>query len=124
VRQGVGDLPHLDRIEGLAQHQHPVAGLGHGDQIVEGVVGVGGADHQVDVGVGAEDAAAGLGAVPARRHAHVDEDDAEGRLLRQRRGDQREPGVPLERRLELVGRLLGRGGPEDPRLERAGRGSA
>jgi hypothetical protein len=59
------------------------------------VVGVAGADDDLQPRIDCPELADGLDAVPARRHAHVDERDRIGALVGESLADEAQPLLPL-----------------------------
>ncbi|MNF76085.1 hypothetical protein D3C84_581840 [compost metagenome] len=111
-----GQLADLDRVEGLLQDQQAVAqveALGH---FLPGIVGVGGAEGNLQLGVGLPELLDGLDPIPAGRHAHVDERHGVGPPLRQRAGEHGQGFLALMGGVEFEGVLHGRGVAEQGRL--------
>ena len=48
--KGVRELQHLDRVEGLLEDDQPVGAADLGEHLLPGVVRIGGADHDLQVG--------------------------------------------------------------------------
>jgi hypothetical protein len=73
ARERVRELEHLDVVERLFQN-HEIVGLADlADHFLPRVVGVGGADDDLQLGIHFPDPADRLDAVPARGHAHIHE---------------------------------------------------
>ena len=77
--QRVRQLADLDGVERLAQDQQAVGGRQPPDDLRPAVIGIGGADDHLQVGIHPPQLVDGLDAVPAGRHADVDEGQAYGR---------------------------------------------
>ena len=75
LRQRAGDLTDLGGVERLLQDQQPIAGAEPAQDVLPRIVGVRRADDDLDLGIGGPQVGDGLDAVPAGRHAHVDERD-------------------------------------------------
>ena len=71
--QGVGQLPHLQHLKGLFEHQEPVGVAEALDDVMPGKIGVGGADDDLQIRAFPPDVINGFNPVPARFHAHVHE---------------------------------------------------
>ena len=101
--KGTRELLHLDGVEGFFEDEEAVAfGEASGD-VSQGVVGVGGAEDDLDVGIDLADAAGGFDAVDAGGHADVEEGDGEGAAGGAGRGRGGDGGLALEDALELEG---------------------
>ncbi len=112
VAQGAGELLNLDGVEGFFEDEQAVAFGEVAGDFPERVVGVGGAKHDLDVGVGGAQAARGLDAVDAGGHADIEEGDGEGPAGGAGLGGGLEGGLALQDAgdLEAVGGERGRGG--------------
>ena len=71
--QGVGQLLHLHVVERLFQHQQAVRLADLGAHLLPGIIRVSGADDDLKFRIDLPDAGDGFHAVPAGRHAHIDE---------------------------------------------------
>ncbi len=112
ARQRGRALQDLDWLGGLAQHQQLVRMIQPLDHFRPVVVGVRGADHDLHVGIDFPQLLDGLQAIPARRHAHVDEGHGVGLPALERRAHHRNAllsligGVDLEIRARTRALLL------------------
>jgi hypothetical protein len=79
--QGARELTHLRRVERLAEQQQAIAHPELLQDVLPRVVRISRADDALQVWRELPDTLDGLNAVPARRHAHVDECDRKRRLL-------------------------------------------
>ena len=108
--EGVCELEDFDVIEGFFQDEE----VGRATELVgDGaptVIGKGRADDDLQVGVHLPEAFDGFEAVPAGRHAHVDEGEGVGAAGGEGGLDEGEGGFALEREIDLKGR--GGGGRE------------
>jgi hypothetical protein len=108
--QRVGALHDLERVERLLQDEQRLARPEPGAQVAPRVVGVRRADHDLEIGVDLPEPLDGLEAVPAGRHAHVDEREREVAVRGDGGDDVVERLAALVRRDQLEGddRLGGR----------------
>ncbi|KDB50728.1 hypothetical protein X805_37150 [Sphaerotilus natans subsp. natans DSM 6575] len=108
--QRARELADLDGVEGLLQDQQPVAHVQPREHLLPGVVGIGGADDDLQPRVFLPQPLDGLDAIPARRHAHVDEGHRVGSAGGAGGLHHRQRLAPLQRRvdLEAIGRRGGR----------------
>ena len=70
-RQGIGQLEDFDHVKGLFEDDHPVGRTQTPGHLVPRVVGIGGADDDLQVRIGFQQAGGGFDPIPARRHAHI-----------------------------------------------------
>ena len=101
ARQRVGTLQHLDGLERLLDDQQLVGMVETRDHLGPVVIGVRRADDDLHVRIELPQAENRLQAVPAGRHAHVDERHRVGALLLERPPDPRHALLPLERGVDL-----------------------
>jgi hypothetical protein len=99
--EGVHHLADLDPVERLAQDEQAVRGRQLGHDLRPAVIGEGRADDDLDIGVHAPDVRDGLDAVPAGRHAHVDEGHRVGAARGLGRLHQLEAFLSLVRGIDL-----------------------
>ncbi len=70
--QRIRQLENLDRVEGLLQHDEPVGVAQTGQHVLPRILGIGGADDDLQVGGDLPQLERGLDAVPAGRHPDID----------------------------------------------------
>ena len=103
-RQRLRQLADLHGVERLFQDQEPVTHLQPLQHLLPAVIGISRADHDLQPGVRGPEPFDGLHAVPAGRHAHVDERHGVGAIVFQRGAQLRQSllslvgGVHLEAR--------------------------
>ena len=97
--QGVGQLQHLDVVEGLLEDDEIVVHAEADRHLFPRVIGVSGADDDLQGGIDLPEPFDRLDAVPARRHAHVDKSHGVGLPVFQRLRDL------VQRLLALIGGL-------------------
>ena len=102
--QRVGALQYLDRLERLLDHQQLVGMIEARYHLRPVVVRVRRADDHLHVRVDLPQALNGLEAVPARRHAHIDERHRVRLLLLERLLHARHTFLTLQGRVDLESR--------------------
>jgi len=103
-------LLDFDVVEWFFQDQQAVVGVQAKQQVIPGVVRVGGAHHHLQIGGDFPQLFNGLGTVPALGHAHVDEGQGIGPLLRHGAGQQAQAFLAAIRavQFERLGLRFGR----------------
>jgi hypothetical protein len=101
VGEGRGELQDLDRIEGLLQDQEPIAVPEPVDRLLPGIVRIGRADDDLELGVLGPQLLDRAHAVPAGRHANVHEGHRVRALLGQRGLEHCQALLSLQSALEL-----------------------
>ncbi len=104
-----GALQNLDRFGGFAQHQQLVGVAEPLHHLGPVVVGMGRTDDHLHVGIRRPQALDGFQAVPARRHAHVDERHRIRTTLGERLVHHRDAFLALMRRVDVEVRPRRRG---------------
>ena len=98
--QGVGDLHHLEGIERLLEDQQAVRLAEAFDHVLPGVIGIGGANTDLEVRIGSPKSAGGFDAIPARGHADIDKGHGIAVASLERALHQRQALGPLESRIK------------------------
>ncbi|MNE92071.1 hypothetical protein D3C80_1897580 [compost metagenome] len=80
-QQGVGHLLDFNVVERFLQDQQPVMGIQAIEQIVPGIIGVGGTDHYLQLRILLPQVFDGFCPVPAVGHTHVDKRQRVGALF-------------------------------------------
>ena len=115
--QGAGHLADFQVVEGLFQDQQLVVVLQARFDGLEGIVGIGRAERDLQVGVHLPQLFDGVQAVPARGHAHVDKHHGVGRVGVQGLLDQRQGFLALVGRIQVKRLARRRGGAEEGGLQ-------
>jgi hypothetical protein len=101
--EGDGELIDLDGVEGFLEDQQAIGEAELGRDLLPGVVGVSGADDDLEIRIDGPEALDGLKAVPAGGHAHVHERDRVGAFCLEGGLQLLEALLALEGRVELEG---------------------
>ena len=67
----MGQLQHFDIVERLLQNQQAVRATEPFGHLIPGIIGIGGADNDLEVRVGGPKPGDGFNAIPARGHANI-----------------------------------------------------
>ena len=111
LRERQHKLSDFDVVERLLQNEEMIGPSEAGDNVLPGVVGVRRTEHDQDFWIGLPDALDRFHAVPARRHANIDERQGIRAVVAQRLLDHRQPFLALVGRVDLkrFGGLAARG---------------
>lgn len=101
------ELERFDIVERFLEDEEPVGEAEFLKHLVARVIGVGGADDDLEIGIDGPDAGGGLDAVPAGRHANVHEHHGVGTVLLEGTADEHDGFLALESGIELE---VGQGG--------------
>jgi hypothetical protein len=109
--ESMGQLLDLDIVERFFEH-HEAFGVGEaGAHLIPGIVGIGGADDDLEGGIDGPESADGFDAVPAWGHADVHEGEGEGLEVDDGLVDEVEGVLSLVSGFQLIGEEAGgRGG--------------
>ena len=106
----MGQLQHFDVVERLLQNQQAVRATEPFGHLIPGIIGIGGADNDLEVRVGGPKPGNGFDAVPARGHADIYKSQRVRVAVLQRAFYQGKPLLALSGGIEHESDLFGRSG--------------